>query len=141
MYIYILCVHTCIQFGVWGYTCLSVGATWSYVLYVFTVTHPYYITQTSQLILMIIFLYFSGEADTVIFVLVSYYYKSLHQTVWHSVGPPLSSSVGPRIQVYSGYPLFWLRLSYFSQLLGKKYSESRIVHYGRPEALLSVLPN
>jgi hypothetical protein len=55
---------------------------------------------------MIIFLYFSGEVDTMIFVLISYYYKSLHQTVWHSVGTPLSSSVGPRIQVYSGYPLF-----------------------------------
>jgi hypothetical protein len=72
----------------------------------FTVTHPYYITHTSQLILMIIFLYFSGEVDTLVFVLVSYYYKSLHQTAWHSVDTPLSSSVGPRIQVYSGYPVF-----------------------------------
>ena len=131
-------MHTHTIFGVLGYTCLSVCATWSCVLYVFTVTHPYYITQTSQLI---IFLYFSGEVDTMIFVLLSYYYKSLHQTIWHSVGTTLSSSVGPRIQVYSGYPVFWLRLSYFSQSLGKKYLESRIVPYGRPEALLSVLPD
>jgi hypothetical protein len=34
-----------------------------------------------------------------------------------------------------------LRLSYFSQSLSKKYSESKVVYYGRPEALLSVLPS
>jgi hypothetical protein len=55
---------------------------------------------------MIIFLYFNGELDIMIFVLVSYYNKSLHQTIWHSVGTPLSSSVGPRIQVFSVYPVF-----------------------------------
>jgi hypothetical protein len=59
----------------------------------------------------------------------------------HSFSIPVLCSGHSRFQVHSGYPVFSLRLSYFSQPLGKKYSESMIVHYSRPEALLSDFPD
>jgi hypothetical protein len=84
---------------------------------------------------------FNGEVNTVIFVLVSYH-KSFHQTVLlHSFSTPVLCSGHSRFQINSGYLVFWLRLSYFSQPLGKKYSESMIVHYSISEALLSDLPD
>lgn len=59
----------------------------------------------------------------------------------HSFSIPVLCSGHSRFQVHSGYLVFWLRLSYFSQPLSKKYSESMIVLYKRPEALLSDLPD
>jgi len=59
----------------------------------------------------------------------------------HSFSIPVLCSGHFRFQVHSGYLVFWLRLSYFSQPLGKKYSESMTVHYSRPETLLSNLPD
>jgi hypothetical protein len=139
MYIHILCIW----FGVWGYTYLSMCPimlyTWSCVLYVFAVTHPCYFTHISQLILITLFLYFNGEVNTVIFVLVSYY-KSWDQRVWHSVSIPVSCSGDPRFQVHSGYPVFWLKLPYFSQPL-KVLRKQWYITVGQKHFFVSFLIN
>ena len=83
---------------------------------------------------------FNEEVNTVVFVLASYH-KSFHQTVCCTVLALLLC-----VQDIPGFKFIQDTQysgcdSYFSQPLDKNYSESMIVHYSRPEELLSDLPN